>query len=234
MTIEGLDARTTGVLAIWHDIEGSAEELGDLLEWYNRQHHVERYEIPGFARARRYEALASAPRIFSRYDTTDPGVLASAPYRERVDNPTEWTRRSMPHYRNMSRTVCRVVARFGHGEGGKLASVRLEPTANAETALVRWVVDEAFPAVLRMPGIVGGQLLAADPEATSIPTEEKRLRAGDDDQAALVVLVTGSTVEAVAAASAMLTAPDGLPGHGAAPALRTGMYELVFDLGALG
>jgi hypothetical protein len=233
MTIEAIDARTTGVLACWHDVEGEPDELTDLFEWYNRQHHIERFDIPGFVRARRYEAVEGAPRIFSRYDTTDPSVLTSAAYTERVDNPTERTRQSMPHYRRMSRTVCRLAARFGRGEGGKLASIRLELEPGAEESLADWIVSEAFPALHPMQGIVGGQLLAADEAATSIGTAEKRLRGGEDDHASLIVLVTGTTVSAVQAASALLAEAGGLSDHGATGDLRAGVYELVFDLSAL-
>ena len=145
MTIEGHELRTTGVLAIWHDVEAGPDETADLFEWYNRQHHVERFDIPGFARARRYEAVAgSSPRIFSRYDTETPDVLASPAYRERLDNPTEWTRRCMPRYRNMARTVCRVVRRFGRGEGGKLAALRFDARTGAANELIRWVVEDGF------------------------------------------------------------------------------------------
>jgi hypothetical protein len=233
MTVEGLDLRTSGVLAIWHDVEAGEEETADLFEWYNRQHHVERVDIPGFARARRYEAVAGGPRIFSRYDTTRPEVLASDAYRKRVDNPTDWTRRNMPRYRNMSRTVCGLAARFGRGEGGKLASIRFDPMPGARDGLVAWIAEEVFPALHPMSGIVGGQLLVADTEATTFQTEEKRLRGRADDHSAMIVLVTGTTVPAVEAASAVLTAPDGLRAHGASDPLRDGVYELVFDLGLL-
>ena len=194
MSVEGIDLNTTGVLAIWHDVEASPEDTAELFEWYTRQHHVERFDVPGFARARRYQAVEGGPRVFSRYDTLDPGVLGSAAYRERLQNPTEWTQRCMPRYRRMSRTVCGLHARFGRGEGGKLLSVRFEAVPGADGALVDWVVSDAFPAMHAMQGIVGGQMLVADAAFRPAGNAETRLRGADDGYDALIVLVTGTSV----------------------------------------
>ena len=61
----------------------------------------------------------------------------------------------------------------------------------------------------------------------------KRLRGAADEHTSLALLVTGTTVPAVEAASAVLTGEGGLAAHGAAGELRAGVYELVFDLSVL-
>lgn len=231
--MNGTQDKTTGVLAIWHDIEADAGMQRELFEWYNREHHVERFEVPGFVRARRYAALEGSPSIFSRYDTTDPAVLASDAYLERVNNPSPWTSRCMPHYRNMSRTVCRVVQRFGRGEGGKLATIRFDAAPGAEADLTAWLCDEALPVLVEAPGVVGGQLITADESASGIASEEKKMRGGADEQCGLALLVTGNTAPAVKAACGSLLVAETLVSHGAAGPCPLGIYELVFDLSAL-
>jgi len=223
--------QTTGVLAIWHDIEADGDMAHEIFEWYNREHHIERFEVPGFVRARRYEALEGSPRIFSRYDTTTPEVLSSDAYLQRVNNPSQWTQRTMPHYRNMSRTVCEIVQRFGRGEGGKVATLRIDPTSGTENDLVTWIRDRAIPDLIKAPGIIGGQLLAAAPDANSAGSAEKNIRGDADAHCPLALLVTGSSFQAVKDGCEGFVKPDSPLACGANVAL--GVYELVFDLSTL-
>jgi len=232
MTSASENINTTGVLAIWHDIEADEDMERELFEWYNREHHNERFEIPGFVRARRYEALEGSPRIFSRYDTTSPEVLSSDAYLQRVNNPSQWTQRTMPHYRNMSRTVCEIAQRFGRGEGGKIATLRIDPTSGTEKSeLVEWIRQHAIPKLVDAPGIIGGQLLAAVPGASSVGSAEKNMRGDADTQCPLSLLVTGSSVQAVKDACEGLVDSDSPLAQGASVTL--GVYELVFDLSTL-
>jgi len=231
MTSDNENIDTTGVLAIWHDIETNDEMERELFEWYNREHHVERFEIPGFVRARRYEVLEGSPRIFSRYDTTTPGVLSSDAYLQRVNNPSPWTQRTMPHYRNMSRTVCEIVQHFGRGEGGKVATLRIDPTTATIAELVESICQRTIPKLADAPGIIGGQLLAAVPGASSAGSAEKNMRGDADTQCPLALLVTGSSAQAVKDACAGLVDSNSPLAQGANVIL--GVYEIVFDLSTL-
>ena len=231
MTNASENINTTGVLAIWHDIEADDEMERELFEWYNREHHNERFEIPGFVRARRYEVLDGSPRIFSRYDTTTPGILSSDAYLQRVNNPSQWTQRTMPHYRNMSRTVCEIVRRFGRGEGGKVATLRIDPATATKGELVDWICQRAIPQLVDAQGVIGGQLLAAVTGASSVGSAEKNMRGDADTQCPLALLVTGSSVQAVKDACEGLVKPDSPLAQGAK--VTPGVYELVFDLSTL-
>lgn len=218
-----------GAMVIWHDVAAEADEDA-LNEWYNREHHPERVGVPGFLRARRHVALKGLPRYFTRYDTESPAVLTSRAYLERLDNPTAWTRRTLPHFRNMSRTVCRVTARLGRGDGGAVATLRLAPEEGAADDLRAWLIDEALPAAVERIGVCSASLLEIDREATGAPSEEKRMRGGEDETVDAVVLLSGNHPGQVENAAAPLLGDAGIGVHGAAPGWRFGVYRLIFDL----
>ena len=201
----------SGMLAIWHDVE--AEFAAQIDDWYNRQHHAERVALPGFLRARRYRNLGDGPRYFCRYDVASAAVLASAAYLQVLNNPTDWTLRVMPHYRDMNRIVCRRLGDWGLGDGGIVATLRQADTAFAPGDL---------GALVDRPRVVRAQAWQTDAEATSIKSEEKRLRGGPDATWTGFAIVEGSERDDVAEAAAILAPRLGSP--------RVDLYALVFDL----
>jgi hypothetical protein len=112
----------TGILAVWNDCAQGADL--DYENWYVREHLVERLSIPGFLTGRRYEALCGDRQFFTYYETEDPATLASPLYRQRLENPTAWTRRIMPSFIHASRTVCEVSARYGAIGGAHALTLR--------------------------------------------------------------------------------------------------------------
>src|SRR6058998_294753 len=91
------------LLAFSHDVTAGSE--ADWTEWHDREHIPERLSVPGFLRLRRYVALGGGPRFFYFYETESLAVLQSPAYLERLQNPTPWTRRSMQHVTNNTRTA---------------------------------------------------------------------------------------------------------------------------------
>lgn len=178
---------TYGLLAIWHGVEAGFEPSFD--DWYDRQHHPERVSIAGFARARRYVNLDSGPRYFSRYDVDDARVLASTPYLEALNNPTEWTRTLMPRYRDTTRAVFRFVAGAGDGEGGELVTLRLRADA-VDTARVFGRPEMA--ALVSAPGVLRAEIWRTDRVVSTLRTEEKKLRGTADALVEEAILVESS------------------------------------------
>jgi hypothetical protein len=85
--------------------------------WYAREHLLERIQIPGFLRARRYvRALGSADN-FMIYELRDTDALTSPEYLERLNNPTPRTKQVMATALALNRTLCRVVARMVSASG---------------------------------------------------------------------------------------------------------------------
>jgi hypothetical protein len=182
-----------GVLAIWNDIAPEAE--AEFNAWYLEQHLPERLAVPGFRRARRWWNATASPRYFTFYEVDDPAVLASAAYRERLENPTPRTQAIMPAFRNMSRTVCRIAASLGEATGGVAGVVRLRSGEAASLA-------GRLPDLLAAPGIVAAHLWEGDAAASRVDTAEARLRAGPDaviDGALVVEATRLQELEAVAA-----------------------------------
>src|SRR4029078_9060656 len=119
MSLAGL-----GAGCIWHDLLPEARD--DFQQWHNREHMPERVGIPGFRRGRRYVAVASTPESFNLYDADSPEVLGGQDYLNRLNAPTEWTRRVVPSFRNVSRSICRVVYSDGVGQGGFMLTQRFD------------------------------------------------------------------------------------------------------------
>ncbi len=161
-------------------------------DWYDRQHHLERVNISGFARARRYLNLDAGPRYFSRYDVDDAAVLASTPYLHALNKPTEWTRTLMPRYRDTTRAVFRFVAGAGDADGGELVTLRFAgDDADALHAFGR----RELAALATAPGVLRVEIWQADSAVSTLRTEEKKLRGTTDNVVAQAILVEGSNID---------------------------------------
>src|SRR5688572_20922735 len=113
-------------LAVWFDVDPAGWD--DLEAWYPRQHLPERLSVPGFRRGRRYAALEAGSAFFTMYETEDVGVLSSAAYLERLNNPTDWTRRVLPSFRRMVRNAYRLlVASAPDVVEPRLVTARIKP-----------------------------------------------------------------------------------------------------------
>ena len=102
-------------MVLWYDIAPDAISEHD--DWHTHEHLPERVSIPGFVRALRWVAQSGSPRYFVMYEVRDVGILSSPPYLERLNNPTPWTAKMMPHFRGMTRGFCDIRSSFGFGIG---------------------------------------------------------------------------------------------------------------------
>jgi hypothetical protein len=213
-----------GAMVTWHDVLPEAEEDHD--EWHSKEHMAERLGVSGFLRGYRFSALQGAPRHLIMYEVAALATLTSAPYLERLNNPTPWTRRVQASVSNSSRTLCRVVASFGNGVPGVVATLQLAPEDGREQDLRRHLAEVALPRLVERPGVLGAHLLEGDPEASRRPTEEKRLRGTPDRIAHWIVLLGGYDPDALASACEEALSPAALRRHGAAEAQTRGLYRL--------
>lgn len=156
--------------------------------WHSQEHLNERMSIPGFLRGSRWTNMGSGQRYFVMYEVADLDTLASKPYLERLNNPSPWTSRMMPHYRGMNRGFCRVAYSHGFGLGTCGLLVRLSPDPDREAALRDWLVTNALPVLPGTPGLVSAHLFEA--ALTPEMTQEQRIR-GKDSGVDWVILVTG-------------------------------------------
>jgi hypothetical protein len=156
------------------------EEFDD---WHAHEHMPERLSIPGFLRGSRW--VGDDGRYFMLYETQDEKILTQGAYLQRLNNPTPWSRKMMPHHRNMVRGLCRVEGSAGSALGQVLITVRFSGEQKLDLG-----------ALASRKGIVAAHLLRniAHPAAQ---TAEQKLRGGDAAPDG-VALVTGYSAEAVA------------------------------------
>ena len=164
-------------VVIWCDVDPAIRP--EFEEWHSTEHIPERVAIPGFLRGSRW---VSGDSFFMMYELDDPATLTGAAYLERLNNPTPWSRKMMPHHRNMVRALCAVRASHGQGLPQAMATIRFTPRAD----------------LTQLPagkGITGAHLLQAQPMPGTQTTEQK-IRGGDAT-ADWVLLVGGYDAQAV-------------------------------------
>ena len=177
------DSDTHGydVLAVWNDVDPAHE--AEYHRWYWEQHLPERLSIPGFLSAYRYQALDASPKFFTWYFVHNVQVLGSLRYLERLGDPTDWTQRVMPWFRNMTRCACRLTADVGRGIGGTVVVARITAGAESEREAVARCARESLSSLLESaaPGtITRAQLWETDREISDQRTPEQALRGGRD------------------------------------------------------
>src|SRR6478672_3359944 len=86
------------------DVEAGAVDEHD--RWHTHEHLPERLSIPGFLRGTRWVASEGEPRYMVLYEVQDLAVLSSEAYLARLNSPSPWTQKMMPHYRGMQRGLC--------------------------------------------------------------------------------------------------------------------------------
>ena len=185
----------SAAVAMWWDI--APEMRAEWEDWHSHEHMPERLGIPGFLRGSRW---ISGDSYFVLYEVEGMGTLTAGAYLDRLNAPTPWSRKLMPHHRNMVRSLCHVRASLGRGLGGWMATLRLEHGLPAQ----------ALSSLPQQQGLVGAFLLEAQSMAGVPPTTEQKIRGGDVE-ARWVGLITGYDEQAVARAANALVG-DGVLG----------------------
>lgn len=203
-----------------------AEAVPDHDRWHTHEHLPERLSIPGFLRGTRWVATRGAPRYLVLYEVAGLATLSSDAYLERLNHPSPWTTRTMPHYRGMRRGFCTVEASFGLGTGHAALLVLYSPRPSADAALAHWLAQELLPALPARAGLGGAHLLAG--AATPAMTSEQRIR-GADAGVDRAILVTGYDAAALEALARDELGGDSLGEHGAASAVD-GLYRFDYAL----
>ena len=192
-------------VAMWWDV--APEMKSEWEDWHSSEHMPERLAIPGFLRGTRWVAESGEPSYFVLYEVTNLRTMTGAAYLERLNNPTPWSRKMMPHHRNMVRSLCVLRAGWGGGLPHALATIRL---------------SEKISDLSKRKGLTGVHLLESQPMPGAQSTEQK-IRGGDGT-ADWVLLVGGYDVEAVK--TVVTDERDAQPGR------IVGLYRPAFSLAA--
>ena len=177
-------------MIIWHDIRAESER--DYHLWHTREHMPERLGVPGFLRGRRgVDWTRDKYRYLTLYEGEKLATFGSAPYLERLNNPTEWSLRVQPAFYNFVRSACAITATAGRGVGGAMATLRVGLDGIGENVfcdLAPGLVDE----LLVLEGACAVHAGVARSDVTGAKTREIELRGTQDIQTFdAVILIDG-------------------------------------------
>ncbi|HEY5291831.1 MAG TPA: hypothetical protein VIJ43_05910 [Burkholderiales bacterium] len=224
-TFPNASSNPPGVLLVLNDVVEAAEE--EFNRWYQQQHVPERLGVPGFETARRYRAIDGKPAYMAVYECESIDVLASKTYLERLANPTDWTKKVMPSFRNMLRSACRETWSAGAGVGGGAIVVQCKPIRGKEDAARRYVKDALAPGLMQSASLVRMALWEADAALTGGPSPEMALRGGSDKSADWVLFLESYDLAKTAPALDARASASAAAEHGLRFGSRT-KYQLIY------
>jgi hypothetical protein len=196
-------------IAMWWDIAPQMQP--EFEDWHSHEHMPERLGIPGFLRGTRCIAFSGEPSYFILYEAARLSTITGGAYLERLNNPSPWSRKMMPHHANMVRSLCRVRASFGGVISRAMATIRFTPS-HATSSLAAQLAQ-----LPERKGLTGAHLLEAQPMPGTQTTEQK-IR-GKDAQADAVLLICGYDLDAVKAVD-----------FGTLPGAVHGLYSPAYSL----
>ena len=160
------------------------------------------------------------------YELEDHEVLSSAPYLERLNAPTPWSTRMMPHHRNMVRSQCKVLESAGAVTARHALTVRLSP-ADGDGARLQVALKPLLTDLAGRPGLVGAHLLRHQAPAIATTTEQK-IRGGDT-YADWVLIATGYDAAVVEQLAHDDLSDAALVGMGAAAQPVHGFFQIAYS-----
>lgn len=220
-------------LAIWNDVP--ADEVSEFNEWYTHEHLPERVGIPGFLRGRRFisqDMQTGTQKYFTMYETEHLETLSSAPYLERLNQPTEWTQKMGHLFKGSTRSACQVTASYGQGIAGNVATLEFGPTDNRAESLRNWLVGKALVELVKHPEIVSCHLLEANDQVTNAKsqTAENVSLDGPGSTARWIVVAEATHASGLDATQRILCGEDGLRQHGASQDTLLERWNMMISL----
>ncbi|MFD1519007.1 hypothetical protein [Pseudonocardia yunnanensis] len=225
--------RGAGALAVWNDIPDELED--EYNNWYTNQHLPERVGIEGFLRGRRFVRLPAATegcKYFTLYETESIATLSSPLYIDRLNDPTDWTKRMGAACLNVIRTACTVTASAGRGIGGIVTTVEFGARHDEEIALRTWLSDNLLPKLVQEADIVGAHLFESDLGVTSAKdaTAEQCAMSSRRSPTVRWFVLIESTTEGGARTALQALAGKELSRHGAEENIAPGIFRLLTAL----
>lgn len=194
--------RGKGMLMTFTEVPAAHEQ--DFNEWYNREHLDERVGMPGFRRARRYVAQRADPKYFATYETRTVADLAAPDYLKLLADQSPWSKRVMKRFSKFHRLTLRITVDLAHGVGGGVALCRFFPAPEAAKPLRAWLKDEALPAAIARPGMLGAFVGENDLDVANAPARAQGVgfpQASEQEWAVLFEAADARTALAAARAA---------------------------------
>ena len=199
-------------VAMWWHI--APEQRSEFLDWHTHEHFPERLHIAGFQRGTRWASEDDGTGFFVMYELSDREVLTGPAYLARLNDPTPWSVKMMPHHAGMVRSLCEVTASAGAGVGRYMLTLRMSPAAK-QAPQFRAYLEELIATLPTRRGVTGAHLLERADFGNVAQTQEQRIR-GQDRTADWVFLVCGYDAESLRGLLALELAPSALEMQGTA------------------
>ena len=188
------DSRT-GMVVIWNDIK---EEMRDeFVQWHSSEHLPERVSIPEFISGQRWYGEHASPQYLTTYVTQNTGVLTSDAYIQRLNNPTPWTLKTVAAFRHTCRAAGEVMWEYGSkkGYGGHILAIRITELEDL-TILTEYLNSLANSPEQCFAELLRARLVLTTPTASQLPTAERAVRTGDQNEPHMVLLLESFSGEA--------------------------------------
>ena len=177
-----------GMVVIWNDIK---EEMRDeFVQWHSIEHLPERVSIPGFISGQRWYGEDASPQYLTTYVTQNTEVLTSDAYIKRLNNPTPWTLKTVAAFCNTCRAAGEVIWEYGSkkGYGGHILAIRITELEDL-TILTEHLNSLANSPEQCFTELLRARLVLTTPTASQLPTAERAVRTGDQNEPHMVLLL---------------------------------------------
>ncbi len=171
-------------------------------EWHSKEHMPERMSLPGFLRGFRAVGIPGTDlnhKYFMMYEAERKEVFTSKKYLQRLNNPTEWTKKILSNYLSPSRTICSVISSKSIGLGGYISTIRFLSKNIPNNHNIDNLKSFA-PKMLKLNGITGMHIILGDQSYGQMNTEEKKYRSSqglNDQIVSQVVLIEGLSYQSL-------------------------------------
>ena len=162
-------------VAMWWNM--APAQRSEFEDWHSHEHFPERMGIPGFLRGSRWSDANGGEGFFVIYELDEYRTLTSDGYRAKLNNPTPWSTKMMPHHRDMVRSQCHVIESMGGGIARYALTLRLSPSDGAEESLRSYLTHVGSSFVTRPGGVACHLLRTETPQIAD--TREQKIRGGD-------------------------------------------------------
>lgn len=215
----------TAAVAMWWDIAPALRS--EFEDWHSHEHFPERMSIPGFRRGSRWASEDGGEGFFVLYELEAYEALTSPHYLARLNDPTPWSTKMMPHHRNMVRSQCRILGSFGGGAARFMLTLRFSPSVGRAEVL-RHNLKQFLARLPALPGLTGAHLLRT--ETPDAPATAEQMIRGGDAIADWVLLVSGYNSEVLKQVMGEELAATALEQFGALPSPAASLYTLSYTL----
>lgn len=216
-------------LAMWWDVK--ADIRTEFEDWHSHEHYRERLGIPGFLRGNRWSRSDGGEGVFQMYELESYDILSSKAYMERLNSPTPWSTKMMPHHRNMVRSQCKVLESAGGSVARNALTLRFSPLPGQEDAL-RQSLRELIVQLVDRPGCVGGHVLRH--ESPPIAMTKEQIIRGGDKTADWIFLCMGYNERALSQLAQTELSEEAMVQRGAQAGTVSGLYILSYSTTAAG